>query len=96
MARSAGDGFLSPMGVDTGGTTTPNSPKWCIYLRMNFPSEVMDITKNPLTTGLLREIGIMMISKNLANLIHKFSFGLGRDFDRLVCFILKNNIINYI
>ena len=35
---------------------------------MYFTAEVADITKNPLTIGLLRAIGIMVITKDLSNL----------------------------
>ena len=36
----------------------------------------MDITKNPLTIGLLRAIGIMVITKDLSNLVHQFDLGI--------------------
>ena len=38
--------------------------------RMGLASEVMDIAKNPLTIGLLCAISIMVISEDLANLVH--------------------------
>jgi len=37
---------------------------------MGFAAEVMDITKYPLTIGLLCAIRIMVISEDLANMIH--------------------------
>jgi hypothetical protein len=38
--------------------------------RMGLASEVMDIAKDPLTIGLLCAIRIMVISEDLANLVH--------------------------
>ena len=37
---------------------------------MGFTAELMDITKNPLTIGLLRAISATLISKNLSNPVH--------------------------
>ena len=37
---------------------------------MGFPSEVVDITKYPLTIGLLCAIGVVVISKDFSNLVH--------------------------
>ncbi len=39
---------------------------------MSFPAEVVDITENPLTTGLLCAINGMVITKDLADLAHQF------------------------
>jgi hypothetical protein len=38
-------------------------------LGMGFPTEVIDITKYPLTIGLLCAIGAMVITKDLSNLV---------------------------
>ena len=37
---------------------------------MSLTAEVVDITKNPLTIGLLCAIGIVVIAQDLAHLIH--------------------------
>jgi hypothetical protein len=39
---------------------------------MGFASEVADITKYPLTIGLFRAIGVVVVSKDLSNLVHQF------------------------
>ncbi len=38
--------------------------------RMRFTAEVVDITKNPLTIGLLCAICVVVVSKDLSNLVH--------------------------
>jgi hypothetical protein len=38
--------------------------------RMGIAAEVADITKYPLTIGLLRAIVIVVITKDLSNLVH--------------------------
>ena len=44
---------------------------------MGFTSEVVDITKYPLTIALLRAISIMVIPKNLFYLVHQFEIRIG-------------------
>ncbi len=39
-------------------------------IRTGFTAEVTDITKNPLTTGLLRAISATVISKSLSHPVH--------------------------
>ncbi len=52
--------------------------------RMRFTAEVSDITKNPLTIGLLCAICVMVISKDLSNLVHQFEIRIGTELQLII------------
>lgn len=52
--------------------------------RMRFTAEVVDITKNPLTIGLLCAISVVVISKDLSNLVHQFEIRIGTELQLIV------------
>ena len=50
-------------------------------IRMGLAAEVPAIAQAPLTRGLLRMAGVVVIAEHLAHLIHELGPGCGRNFD---------------
>jgi len=55
--------------------------------RMSFTAEVSDITKNPLTIGLLCAICVVVISKDLSNLVHQFEIRIGTELQLIISMV---------
>jgi len=45
-----------------------------------FRAEVFDVTNDPIAVGILGAVGVMMITKYLADLVHKLYAGIASEF----------------
>ena len=43
-------------------------------------AEAFDVTNDPIAVGLFRAVGVMMVTKYLADLVHKLYAGIGTEF----------------
>ena len=60
---------------------------------MLFSAEIFDVTNDPIAVGILGAVRVMMITKHLPDLIHKFYAGIGSEFSFVFHDI--NNISSY-
>jgi len=61
---------------------------------MGFTAEVVDITKNSLTIGLLCAISVVVISKDLADVVHSLEIRIWAELRFVFHFLCINNAIS--